>query len=35
MSFYAKAILEDTKPVDYVTYGCLAEMLKADMPEGW
>lgn len=35
MTFYAKAILDDIRPVDYFTYGCLAEMLKTEMPEGW
>jgi hypothetical protein len=35
MSFYAICILADDKPIDYFTYACLAEMLKADMPGGW
>lgn len=35
MSYYAKLILEDTRALDYFTYGCVAEMLKAEMPEGW
>lgn len=28
-------ILDDNKPVSYMAYGVIAEMLKQEHPEGW